>query len=79
MKQQIHKTFIFLGSYQQSVGQDFMLNVSQPIVSRCVKEVAYIMDRHLLAKYVRFPRSNEECLRIKQQYVCKWINLIYEF
>ncbi|XP_017488262.1 PREDICTED: putative nuclease HARBI1 isoform X2 [Rhagoletis zephyria] len=58
--------FFAQGSYQRSVGQDFLLNISQSSVSRCVREVANIIDKHLLAKYVKFPSSAEDIQAVKE-------------
>lgn len=49
---------VFIGSYQSSVGQDMFLAMSQPSVSRCVREVANALIR-LAGERIRFSNHAE--------------------
>ncbi|XP_036339890.1 uncharacterized protein LOC118749211 [Rhagoletis pomonella] len=61
--------FFAQGSYQRSVGQEFLLNVSQSSVNRCIREIASIMDRHLLTQYIKFPSTIEEKQLLKKNFM----------
>ncbi|XP_036320303.1 uncharacterized protein LOC118734703 [Rhagoletis pomonella] len=61
--------FFAQGSYQRSVGQDFLLNVSQSSVSRCIREIASIMDKYLLTRYIKFPSTVEEKQAEKKNFI----------
>ena len=54
-----------IGGYQKNVGQDFLLGISQPVVSRCVTNIAHIIDKHLGDKHIQFPQTLQEMRKIK--------------
>lgn len=58
--------FLATGSYQRSVGQNFLLPVSQSTVSRCVTEFTRAMQR-LGSLYIKFPQESEFA-SIKQRF-----------
>uniref|UniRef100_A0A6P7GWI4 Nuclease HARBI1 n=1 Tax=Diabrotica virgifera virgifera TaxID=50390 RepID=A0A6P7GWI4_DIAVI len=45
------------GSYQKSVGQDFLLGMSQSVVSRCIGEISRVLSTHLSRRYIIFPTT----------------------
>uniref|UniRef100_A0A6P7HBR8 Uncharacterized protein LOC114348829 n=1 Tax=Diabrotica virgifera virgifera TaxID=50390 RepID=A0A6P7HBR8_DIAVI len=45
------------GSYQKSVGQDFLLGMSQSVVSRCIGEISRLLSTHLSRRYIIFPTT----------------------
>ncbi|XP_036342880.1 uncharacterized protein LOC118752134 [Rhagoletis pomonella] len=67
-----NKYVVKMRSYQRSVGQDFLLNVSQSSVSRCIREIASIMDKYLLTRYIKFPSTVEEKQAILSRVQIPW-------
>ncbi|KAJ8971817.1 hypothetical protein NQ314_000528 [Rhamnusium bicolor] len=59
------------GGYQTTVGEDLNLAVSQPAVSRIITNISNIITVHLLHRYVRFPTTDNEIRRVKQQFLEK--------
>ncbi|KAK3917646.1 Putative nuclease [Frankliniella fusca] len=53
--------FYAVGSYQRSVGQDFLVALSQTAVSRCVRQVSTIINHHLPRRWVKFPATPHDC------------------
>lgn len=51
--------FFATGSLQRDIGQDFLAALSKTMISRCVTEVANILQRHLMNDYIKFPNPNE--------------------
>lgn len=51
--------FFATGAYQQGVGQEYLLALSQPMVSRCVSEVSQIIQNHFGPNWIKFPNENE--------------------
>lgn len=51
--------FFGQGSYQKSIGSNYLLALSQPSVSRAVNLVTTLIEENL-SNYVRFPRDQAE-------------------
>lgn len=49
--------FYATGNYQRGVGQEYLLAVSQPIVSRAVEEVSRILVLHFSNNWIQFPNA----------------------
>ncbi|XP_037930854.1 putative nuclease HARBI1 [Teleopsis dalmanni] len=64
--------FFAQGCYQRCVGQSSLLNVSQAVVSRCVKQVANIMNRYFVVKYIKWPRTIQKLCAIKEKFYEKF-------
>jgi hypothetical protein len=60
--------FYATGSYQDPTGDTFDIPVSQPTVSRCVRNVSTLINDHLLRRKVRFPMTPEERYQAKQKF-----------
>ncbi|XP_046384885.1 putative nuclease HARBI1 [Ischnura elegans] len=59
--------FLAEGSYQRGVGQDFLMAVSQPTVSRCVTKVtSSICDR--LHQWINFPQTDNEMAAVQERF-----------
>ena len=52
--------FYATGSYQNSVGQNNSLNISQPSVSRFITYISKLIVLHLGSKYIKFPQNTVE-------------------
>ncbi|XP_023289069.1 putative nuclease HARBI1, partial [Orussus abietinus] len=48
------------GSYQNPVGANMNLIVSQPSASRCIRKVTDLINQHFLRRWIRFPMTPEE-------------------
>jgi hypothetical protein len=48
--------FYAVGSNQRSIGQDFLVALSQSTVSRCVRQVSI----HLIRRWIKFPATPED-------------------
>lgn len=53
--------FFAIGNYQRGVGQEYLLAVSQPVVSRAVNEVSRLIVQRL-SNYIKFPTDNEKAV-----------------
>lgn len=63
--------FYATGSYQRCIGQDFCLGLSQTMISRIVEEVTDVANTYFVYKMVKFPRTQDEKLKIKQKFMEK--------
>lgn len=61
--------FLATGSYQRSIGHDFNLSVSQPVVSRCIIEVTSAIEDVLAAQWIKFPVRVMEKNAIKEVFM----------
>lgn len=52
--------FCAQGSYQKSVGQDFLVGMSQSTVSSVLGEVINLIEEKLCSKWISFRLSNDE-------------------
>ncbi|XP_071580309.1 putative nuclease HARBI1 [Temnothorax nylanderi] len=54
--------FFANGSYQRPAGNqcEFALTLSQPSTSRCVRKVAWLINRYLLRQWIKFPMTQQE-------------------
>ncbi|KAJ8971074.1 hypothetical protein NQ314_000907, partial [Rhamnusium bicolor] len=57
------------GGYQTTVGQDLNLAVSQPVVSRIIRNISNIITVDFLPRYVKFPTTNEELGQVKEKFL----------
>ncbi|KAJ8971516.1 hypothetical protein NQ314_000658 [Rhamnusium bicolor] len=64
--------FLGHGGYQTTVGQELNLAVSQPVVSRILKNICNILTIHLLPRHVRFPTTDEHVRRVKDRFTEKF-------
>lgn len=55
------------GSYQKRVGQDYLSCMSQPTVSKVLKEVVHALNI-LMDQWIRFPITEAETQRVKEQW-----------
>ncbi|XP_046407501.1 putative nuclease HARBI1 [Ischnura elegans] len=60
--------FMAEGGYQRGVGQDFFLAVSQPSVSRCVKNVTRAICDRLYNDWIKLPSTNMERNEIQERF-----------
>ncbi|KAF2887843.1 hypothetical protein ILUMI_18331, partial [Ignelater luminosus] len=59
-------SFFATGSTQTNLGNNFVLGLSQAMVSCSIKEVTDIMTEHLAPRHIRFPNTANEINRIKE-------------
>ncbi|KAF2892598.1 hypothetical protein ILUMI_13574 [Ignelater luminosus] len=64
-------SFFATGSTQTNLGDNFVLGLSQAMVSRSIKEVTDIMTEHLAPRHIRFPNTANEINRIKEGFFLK--------
>ncbi|XP_035221284.1 putative nuclease HARBI1 [Stegodyphus dumicola] len=53
--------FLHVVHNQQSIANEFCLQVSQPTASRAVSHVAAAINRKLLRKWIKFPKTSSTC------------------
>lgn len=51
--------FYAIGNYQRGIGQEYLLGVSQPVVSRTLSEVSRVIVQHFANNWIRFPMGND--------------------
>lgn len=56
--------FFANGSYQKAVGKDYQCGLSQPSVSRSLKEIVNILNEHF-SHLIKFPNNLMEITSIK--------------
>jgi hypothetical protein len=57
-----------MGSYQKNVGHGIVTaSMSQPSISRCIKEVTEVIVNHLVQTWIKFPTEEEEVRHVKEQ------------
>ena len=61
--------FYAKGSYQDCVGGNHLLGLSQSSVSRCLKEVTNLITDHLMPDVIKFPSTVLERTEVKRVYV----------
>ncbi|KAK5641165.1 hypothetical protein RI129_009712 [Pyrocoelia pectoralis] len=61
--------FLAVGSFQNSVGSNAWVSVSQTTVSRVINEICSVIAQHLLPICVRFPTTNEQVIVSKQEFL----------
>lgn len=64
--------FFATGSYQNAVGRNNMLNVSQSSVSRIITSVSNLISKNLSSKYIKFPQSTSEINEVKRVFFEKF-------
>lgn len=60
--------FMATGSFQNCVGVNFSIALSQTSVSRIIHEICTLIVTNLLPEFVRFPITREEQNAVKQRY-----------
>lgn len=60
--------FLAQGSYQKSVGQDFLIPMAQQTLSKCIRNVVSVVINQL-AFYIHFPIMEQEKNNIKQGFL----------
>lgn len=60
------------GCYQRPIGNDKVIALSQSSVSRCVAEVADIINESVASMFIRFPTSSEDKNEIKDKFFRKY-------
>nr|CAI5849505.1 unnamed protein product [Callosobruchus analis] len=53
------------GGYQTTVGDDFNLGMSQPVISRAIRKISRLIAIHLSPLYIKFPTTAEEVSVVK--------------
>nr|CAI5836615.1 unnamed protein product [Callosobruchus analis] len=66
------------GGYQTTVGDDFNLGMSQPVISRAIRKISSLIAIHLSPLYIKFPVTAEEVSVVKDGFfeVHQFPNLI---
>ncbi|KAF5281736.1 hypothetical protein FQR65_LT14576 [Abscondita terminalis] len=64
--------FYSQGSYQKSVGTDSHCSMSQPAVSRCIKEISDTIVTHFSGRYIKFPVTLNEIINVKNGFFEKF-------
>jgi len=57
--------FIASGSYQKRVGQDYLTCISQPTVSKILRNVVYALNM-LMDQWIKFPIEEGEVQQVKE-------------
>eukprot|EP00102_Acyrthosiphon_pisum_P019486 XP_016656696.1 PREDICTED: putative nuclease HARBI1 [Acyrthosiphon pisum] len=60
--------FYAKGGYQRATGDNFVVNVSQPSVSRCIHSVTDAINTKLLRRWVRFPMTAIERDKAREKF-----------
>lgn len=63
--------FLAEGSYQQAVGQDFLIGMAQSTVSVALSETLNILEAVMCEKYINFHLSEDEQARSKEYFLQK--------
>lgn len=63
--------FLAEGSYQQSVGQDFLIGMAQSTVSIVLSETLNILESVMCAKFINFDLTEEGKARSKEHFLRK--------
>jgi hypothetical protein len=63
--------FYAVGSYQECVGGHILLSVSQATTSKIVSEVTEVLEQKLCPKWIKFPTTDEEKLKLKREFFSK--------
>lgn len=53
------------GTHQTAIGSELIASMSQPSVSRSVREVVRCINEYLSDKFVKFPTTEEQRSRVK--------------
>ncbi|GLV44718.1 uncharacterized protein CBL_20629 [Carabus blaptoides fortunei] len=64
--------FIAVGSFQNPVGCNSWISLSQPSISRIINEVCSLITQHLLPNWIKFPTEVDAKNSIKQGFYEKW-------
>lgn len=60
--------FCAIGSYQRAAGQEYLIALSQPVVSRCIDEVTRVLVDHFGNEWIKFPTEEQEKATIKRSF-----------
>ncbi|XP_071582183.1 putative nuclease HARBI1 [Temnothorax nylanderi] len=60
--------FFAIGLYQKGVGNDYLVSISQPAVSRAIKAVAVGITEILANKWIQFSRTEEKREALKRRF-----------
>ncbi|RVE54128.1 hypothetical protein evm_001251 [Chilo suppressalis] len=61
--------FFATGSYQTPVGNSYIINLSQPSVSRCIKDIINALNNEVIFKqWVHFPRTHQELNAVLREF-----------
>ncbi|KYQ46674.1 Putative nuclease HARBI1 [Trachymyrmex zeteki] len=60
--------FFAIGSYQKGIGNDYLVSISQPAVSRVIKAVAVGITQILADEWIQFPRTEEKRAALKRRF-----------
>lgn len=63
--------FFSTGAYQRSIGEEYLLAVSQQTTSRCISEVSELIVRIFSNQWIRFPLDQVERTNIKRGFMDK--------
>lgn len=63
--------FFAEGSYQKGVGNDFVLGLAQPTVSKIIKEMINIMEEFMCSQWIKFETTDVDKNQAKVQFYQK--------
>lgn len=63
--------FYATGSYQRSIGEEYLNSMSQKSISNCIAELTVVLQRTICAKYIVFPKTEPEKNKIKERFFLK--------
>ncbi|XP_018569519.1 putative nuclease HARBI1 [Anoplophora glabripennis] len=63
--------FYSQGGYQTTVGEDYNLGISQPMISRILNKISNLISVHLLPRYIKFPTTANEVINVKEGFLNK--------
>lgn len=63
--------FFAVGSYQRSVGEEYLLSASQQTVSRCIEEVSQLIVQLLSNQWICFPQNEIQKAQQKRSFMEK--------
>lgn len=61
-------SFFAIGSYQKAVGNDYLVSLSQPTVSRAIKAVILAINQLIAKDWIQFPKTEEKRAALKRRF-----------
>jgi hypothetical protein len=58
-----------VGSYQRGIGQELLISISQPAMSRAIRNVSEAIRDVLGGEWVKFPDAFEKRQAMKRRYI----------
>lgn len=70
--------FLASGSYQNDIGHNIYMAISQPSVSRCIKHVTTILNTpEVFNTWVKFPGNIQQLQSVRNGYNMNYTVIIY--